>query len=282
MSNNENFDAPNADVIIRTSGPPKRDFRVHKLILSLASPVFDEMFSLPQRTNPASSSQEIDIVDVTDPPRALDIVFRMIYPGVIPPPFDKNLDILVECLTIADKYETEAVTNRLRGVLSRVNASQALRVYAIASQFGFTDIVESASHYILTSVDLTGVPRLPEDFAFVSAIAYHKLSRKRAKYLEAVAEIVKQMPFKSMCGDCPRGPPRFVEELHKLRLVHLIMKGTPLAARACLDAWVKAYGLNTECEKDCVAKFILTAISVVPKGLAEPGVSSQKSILKKT
>ena len=273
MSNSEEFDTPNADVIIRTSGPPERDFRVHKLILSLASPVFKDTFSLPQRANPVSSdlkgpkAEEMDIVHVTDPPRALCIVLKMIYPFT-PPSLHGNLDILVECLAIADKYEINMVTARLRGVLSRINASQALRVYGIASRFELTDIVESASNHILTSVDLIGIPRLPDDFEFVSATAYHQLVRKRAKRLEAAAAIVQKVPFKSMCVDCPRGD--FVEEVYKLNLGHLIMKGTPLAARACWDAWVKAYGLSSECEKDCVGKFIRTAVSMVCKELVYP------------
>ena len=35
----ENFDAPDADIILRALGPPKHDFRVYKLLLSLASPL---------------------------------------------------------------------------------------------------------------------------------------------------------------------------------------------------------------------------------------------------
>jgi len=47
MSNDEKFDAPDAEIILRALGPPRRDFRVHKLVLSLASPVFKDMFSFP-------------------------------------------------------------------------------------------------------------------------------------------------------------------------------------------------------------------------------------------
>ena len=42
------FDHSLADVILRSSD--KIDFRVFKLFLSLASPVFETMFSLPQPT----------------------------------------------------------------------------------------------------------------------------------------------------------------------------------------------------------------------------------------
>ena len=77
-----------------SSGSSKRDFRVHKLVLSLASPVFKDMFSLPQPTSDNSRGSrvaELEIVEVMDPTNALEAVLRMIYPFA-PPSFDGNLD----------------------------------------------------------------------------------------------------------------------------------------------------------------------------------------------
>ena len=280
MSNNEKFDALDADVVLRALGPPKRDFRVHKLILSLASPVFRDMFSLPQPTTPTPEEANVaDIVSVTDPPHALSIVLKMIYP--VTPPSLKGLDTLVECLVIADKYEMQGAMSKLRDSLSRVGDSLRLRVYAIALRFGFTDLAESASRGVLSSVNLTGIPQLPDDFEFVPATVYHKLIRQRAYYLEVVVKVIKQTPLRSTCSECRRG--RFTEEAFRLRLAHLVMTGTPVQVPACVEAWVKAYGLNPECEGGCIAKFVQTAISRVAKWSADPGGTPQqrKSILKK-
>ena len=286
MSNDEKFDAADADVILRARGPPKRDFRVHKLILSLASPVFKDMFSLPQPTTPISDDPTLsemvqtDIVEVTDPPRALDAILRMIYPFT-PPSFNGNLDMIVECLTIADKYEIRGAMSQLRSALSGVNASQVLQVYAIASRFGFTGLVKSTSQHILSSVNLIGIPQLPDDFEFIPATTYHKLVRQHVSRLEAVVEVVNRTSFKSSCYSCPGGK-SFAVEVFRARLVQIIMKGTPVMASACLEAWVKAYGHNSECENDCVVKFICGAISRVEKQLAKPGTPppQRKSILK--
>lgn len=285
MSKTEKFDAPDADIILRTTGPPKRDFRVHSLLLSLASPVFKDVFSLPQPTTPAaggskSNVAEIEIVEVTDPPQALDIVLRLIYPFT-PPSFGEDLDILVECLVIADKYEIKGATARLRRALSQVGASHCLRVYAIASRFGFTNIAEAASLLILSSVNLAEISQLPDDFKSVSAAAYHKLVIRRTNYLGVVVDAIKQTPLKSNCYSCPGGK-RFAEEIFRLRLSHLITSGTPVEAPACFGAWVKAYGRNSDCEDDCVAKFIRAAIFRVGKQLASPDATppQRKSILK--
>ncbi|KAF9649053.1 hypothetical protein BDM02DRAFT_3062287, partial [Thelephora ganbajun] len=199
------FDAPDADIILRALGPPKRDFRVHKLILSLASPVFKDMFSLPQPDEPTSdesSVAKIEIVEVADPAHALYIVLRVIYPFT-PPSYGGNLDTLVECLVIADKYEIKGAMSQLRSALLQSDVSQSLRVYAIASRFGFANLAESASRLILSSVRLTKIPKLPNDFEFVSATAYHQLVRQRASYLEVAVEIIKQTPLKSRCYNCP-------------------------------------------------------------------------------
>jgi len=268
MSNDEKFNAPDADIILRALGPPKRDFRVHKLVLSLASPVFKDMFSLPQPTSGESrksSAAELEIVEVTDPTDALDVILRMVYPFA-PPSFDGSLDTLVECLVIADKYDIQGARSRLRDVLARASSTQSLRVYAIASRFGFANLVDSASRHILSSVHLTGISDS------VPASAYHKLVRHRASYLEAVVEIIKQAPLKTNCYSCPGGI-YGAEEVTRLRLAHLVMAGTPVEVKACVEAWVKAYGHNAECDEDCIPKFICSVISRVDKGLVKPGAS---------
>ena len=280
MWKDENVDFPDGDIILRALGPPSRDFRVHKLVLSLASPVFKDMFSLPQPTSedPASSAAGVEIIEVTDPPDALDIILRMIYP-LTPPSPDGGLGTLVECLVIADKYDIKGAKTRLHHVLARHNATQPLRVYAIASRFGFASLADSASNHILTAVHLPGIPELPADFEFVPATVYHKLVRHHASYLEAVVEIVKQTPLKSKCRNCS-GWRSSAEEVFRLRFAHLVVTGAPVEVQHCYSAWVKAYGSNPDCEENCALKFIRSVVSGVDKGLGKPYVSSlQKKAL---
>ena len=158
------------------------------------------MFSLPQPTTPASGGNvaEMEIVEVTDSARALDIVLRLIFPFT-PPSFGEDLDILVECLAIADKYEIKGAMARLRRALSPVGASHCLRVDVIASRFGFTNIAEAVSLLILSSVNLAKISPLPDDFKSVAAAAYHKLVIRRTNYLGKVVDAIKQTPLKSNC-----------------------------------------------------------------------------------
>ena len=270
----ETFDAlDGADIILRALGPPKRDFRAHKIVLSLASPVFKDMFSLPQPTSGdsrKSSVAEVEIVEVTDPAKALDIILRLIYPSFTLPCLDGDFDTLVECLVIADKYEIRRAKSELYKALARVDSTLSLRVYAVATRFGFTDLMDSSSRHIISSVHLTGISELPSDFAFVSITAYHKLIRQRANYLEAVAGIIKQTPSFSWCSGC-RWRFAAAEGVSGLNLAHLIITGTPVEAGACFGAWMKAYGPNSECNSDCVRKYINSAISKVKENLVKTG-----------
>ena len=166
MSDDEKFDAPDADNILRALGPPERDFRVHKFLLSLASPVFKHMFSLPRPTSDNSGEStvaEVEIVEVTDPAEALDIVLRMIYPSFTSPSLgrDFDFDTLVECLVIADKYEIRKIKLQLCDALVQVGYTRPLRVYAIAARFGFARLMDLASHRIFSSIHFQGSPNSP-------------------------------------------------------------------------------------------------------------------------
>jgi hypothetical protein len=246
----------------------------------LVSSVFKDMFSLPQPTpndSKKSTVAEVEIVEVTDPAGALDIVLRMIYPFA-PPSLDGDLDTLVECLAIADKYDLEGARLRLFRVLAQ-NVTQPLRVYAIATRFGFTKLMDPISHHICSSVHLAGISGLPDDFDSVPATTYHKLIRRRASYLKAVVDVIEKTPLQPRCSNC-QGEKR-LGEVFRLRLAHLITAGTPVEAGPCFGAWVDVYGYNAECKGDCVQKFIGSAISRV-KDLIKPGASPLlKGILKK-
>ena len=68
---------PDADGMLRASGG--KEVHARDLVLSLASPVFRGMFSVPQlpiETDPPV----LPIVDVHDPPEALEIFLQIIYP----------------------------------------------------------------------------------------------------------------------------------------------------------------------------------------------------------
>jgi len=88
MASTSFFTTHDGEVIVRAGqgSGPTRDFRVHKFMLSLVSPVFKDMFTLPQPPNQNRNGEpDIPIVDIPDSPQVFDIILRFIYPGVEPP-----------------------------------------------------------------------------------------------------------------------------------------------------------------------------------------------------
>jgi len=184
------FNWPDGDVILRaTHGTNSRDFRVHKLFLSFASPVFKDMFKVPQPPSPSSS---VDIIDVTDPPRTLELVLRFIYPFASP--VINDLTTLSEVLVLADKYDIEAVQSRLRPSLAELAKTKPLRAYAIACRLGFEDEMKIASSY-MTAIDLSELTQLPDEFKFIPATEYHRLVRRHKKHRSREVAAVPAPPI---------------------------------------------------------------------------------------
>ena len=104
------FDAPDTDAILRSSDG--KELRVHRLILSLSSPVFQGMFGLPQ---PTDASPEIPCVDVSEPSDILQPFIQYLYPRS--PPRVSDISTWEALYTVADKYAAEVVTDPLRDML---------------------------------------------------------------------------------------------------------------------------------------------------------------------
>jgi hypothetical protein len=89
-SPSETFDVSDADLVIRSSDFV--DFQVHKPVLSVASPFFKDLLSLPQ----PSDSETVDglhVVQLSEDSELLNSLLSMLYPlrPVIPKSYDKVL-----------------------------------------------------------------------------------------------------------------------------------------------------------------------------------------------
>ena len=159
---------PGADVILRTSGG--KEFLAHKLILSLASSVFEDMFSLPQPT-PIESSQ-LPIVDVNDPPEALEMFLQIVYPTPNPPIND--IEALVSVLRLADKYNAGVVLDAHKDFLQSTGLdSPPVHVYAILCICGRKKESEAAARRVpfASLASLTSHPLL----RLMTVEHYHRL-----------------------------------------------------------------------------------------------------------
>ena len=83
------FNAPDADVILRAplkkGSTELKDFRVHKAILSVASTLFSDMFSIPQPPPYAKGDTTLPTVQVAESAEVFELFLRLIYPIAEPP-----------------------------------------------------------------------------------------------------------------------------------------------------------------------------------------------------
>lgn len=161
---------PGADIILRAFGG--KELHAHKLILSLASPVFRDMLSVPQP--PSTDSSELAIVDVDDPPEALEIFLQTIYPGPSPiPPFD-DIVILASVLRLADKYDAKHVLGVHGGCpLSTYGELSPIEIYAVLCTCGCEEEAGTVARCVpLASLEaLDSNPLLP----LITVTQYHRL-----------------------------------------------------------------------------------------------------------
>ncbi|THH14762.1 hypothetical protein EW146_g5611 [Bondarzewia mesenterica] len=125
------FDEPGADIILRSSDDVV--FRVYKNILSLASPFFKDLFSLPQPSPTAidnTTSGEIPVIPVTEDAETLDFMLRSIYP--VRSPKIKKLSDLRFVFEASRKYQIETFDGVAEESLMGAVEQDPVSVYALA------------------------------------------------------------------------------------------------------------------------------------------------------
>src|SRR5258708_12587226 len=79
------FSFPDGDVVLRSADGV--DFRVHTTFLSIASPFFRDMFSLPQTSN------DVQTIEMTEKADVLVAILELIYPLEDPSPYAPDLPL---------------------------------------------------------------------------------------------------------------------------------------------------------------------------------------------
>jgi len=138
------FTTEDGDVILCVG--PDDTFRVHKLVLSLASPVFKGLFQTAQPDQPDRSQGDLPTIPITDPPESVDLLLRFIYPGVVPPVVT-DPTTLSALLTIADKYCIQTILPivKERLVNKEVLEKDPFAVYMVARRWGLTGVAKKAA-----------------------------------------------------------------------------------------------------------------------------------------
>lgn len=196
------FDSPGADVVLRAPLRPEdpestefKDFHVHKLILSIASTIFNDMFSVPQ---PTESGANLPVVHVVEPAEPFEIFLRLIYP--VDPPTITSLEIVDHLSLLAVKYMTSCVRAKLRQILvtpSSLN-NDPVWVYVIACRMELEEEAKVAIAHTYR-IDLTQEISDPL-LRTMTAETYNRLLRAHATRRGGLISVVNQVEGPSYGG----------------------------------------------------------------------------------
>ncbi|TFY68857.1 hypothetical protein EVG20_g3388 [Dentipellis fragilis] len=128
-----------ADLTLRTSD--KVDFYAHRLFLSFASPVFKNMFALPQFT--ADPAGQPTIIDVPEDSQTIDFILRSCYP-IASTPLTRLADVR-RVLEAVFKYQMDAVLREVGFSLKEVVDEDPLGVFIIAWRCDREDVCRVAA-----------------------------------------------------------------------------------------------------------------------------------------
>ncbi|KAG8918108.1 hypothetical protein FRC00_012863, partial [Tulasnella sp. 408] len=145
------FDAESTgDCILRACDGT--EFKVSRLVLTLASSVFHDMFALPPVTSEGKDQTEVPVIPVEEDAPTLQALLQMIYP--IDPPHITSLQLAQKLVTACDKYfiSTTKLRLYLRDALNddKVLKEDPLACYALLWKIGWEEGAIKASRYTHT------------------------------------------------------------------------------------------------------------------------------------
>jgi len=244
------FDAPDADVIIRaplqqgSKEPTIKDFHVHKTILSVASPFFRDMFSIPQPPQPAGGDTALPIIPVKESAGVFETFLRLIYP--IEPPVINSLQLVDHLLRLADKYIVEGVHTKLKSILMSPSflRDDPILVYAIACRANLNKEARLAIPYTFQTDLIKDVSR--NKLRMMTTLSYHRLlaehSLRRDQLVNAVDEVYRSQTRR--LDQC-----RCIGQLKKEIRVRISDK--PFLSREMLEEYLSAQPSPPWCYGGC-------------------------------
>ena len=188
------FNDPDADVVLCTAD--NVHFWVYKVLLSLASPVFKDMFRLPQpsQSQPGSTDESgRPIISVAENRDTIEMMLRFCYPSVDSVTLD-NLEDIQTMLAVMTKYDMQDGVTRVERQLAvpAFVVKEPLRVFAISYRYRLADTARlamkaSIRHLLTSGLDSSELDHIP-----ASGLSQYLKYRRRC-----VVEIARVIDFDS-------------------------------------------------------------------------------------
>lgn len=212
------FDDTDADIILRTGDLV--DFRVYKTLLSIASPFFKAMFSLPQcpeadEIQDDETRHGLRVVPVPEDSSTLTTILLACYPRSMGRITD--LKILQSSLRAAHKYEMSIFDDIDEAMIADAVQINPLAVYATACRLQMQIIADIAARAILKQP--SSINQRTDELHDITAMQYYNLLQYhrdcgaasfeaccRNDWIPYLQDIVRENPPYSHCALCWKNP----------------------------------------------------------------------------
>ncbi|TDL15438.1 hypothetical protein BD410DRAFT_796401 [Rickenella mellea] len=212
------YSDPDADIILQSDDGVM--FRVHSLIMKMASGFFRDMLGLP-----GSHVDQAPIM-VTESSPTVAVLLSMIYPSIGISQIDPVY--IWDTLKAADKYDMPSVLltmGHLIGVYSRAGDTDPIKTYAYACRYGWEDVAKVAS---TRTLDMNLSSLSVADISLMDSASLFRLQSLHRSRRDVLLELMdievgsasthvvfhrcgnKERPFDSLWGCCAaRGKSQF-------------------------------------------------------------------------
>jgi hypothetical protein len=218
MATDKAYDFEDADITIRT--PCSKGFRVHKDILSIASPTLKILVEgAVEHAREDYESGILPEIDLDDAAEDVDFLLRLIYPIPLPPKLE-DFDSLSRAFAVLQKYKVGGVQELLKPILVSPPflGSDPVRVYAMACLLGYKKEAEVAAP-LAAATDFPTKIRT-EDLHRMAGVDYHRLVVLSKERLKKSKSDIFSTPLQ--CANCPEA---FYNPFRQKLLEKLIMDG---------------------------------------------------------
>ncbi len=167
------------------------NFRVNKVVLSVSSPFFADMFSLPQ----PSENEVVDglpVMRLSEDAEILDSLLTTLYPvpSVVPDSYDKAVELLAAC----QKYDMAGAQSSIRTEIKSwgpvvLTGMVAYRAYAISSNAKLLPETETFARHTL-DFPMT-LEYLSDELPLFAGWALRDLARYRKRCRDALVSTLQ-------------------------------------------------------------------------------------------
>ncbi|KAG1737177.1 hypothetical protein EDB19DRAFT_1718932 [Suillus lakei] len=175
------FNNAKADIILRSSDNVY--FRVFRCMLALTSPFFEAI-----NHSDDEMLDGLDVIQLSENSRTLDILLRFCYPAAIKDPSLEDMNDVEEVLEAAMKYGMEDVEERVRKamVAPSLLESNPVHILAIACRYGLEPEARTAAkcslYHPAPTQDILTITRLPNN-VIQSLVTYRSKCSQAARTL---------------------------------------------------------------------------------------------------